>query len=244
MEIAGRRVDYVLTRPKSAKKLRMRIGPNLVTVALPADRDTSEVEPFLHDNTAWITAQLARTDTLRELHRPRLVPQGEILYRGKPLKVVVEERSAMRGAARVILEETRIVIVRSANSRTPPRRTLENWLRKEARSAIETELERVTQKLNCHPNRVYLMDQRTKWGNCSAKGNLSFSWRLMMAPPSVLRYLVTHEAVHLVVPDHSRKFWLTVQSLCPETERARQWLCANAERLRPDLSALFAQSSD
>jgi predicted metal-dependent hydrolase len=71
------------------------------------------------------------------------------------------------------------------------------------------------------------MGQRTKWGNCSASRNLSFNWRLILAPDFVLRYLVTHEAVHLAVPDHSAKFWLTVQSLCLETERAKQWLSAN-----------------
>jgi predicted metal-dependent hydrolase len=79
------------------------------------------------------------------------------------------------------------------------------------------------------------MDQRTKWGNCSPLGNLSFSWRLIMAPPFVLEYLVTHEAVHLVVPDHSKRFWLTVQSLCPKTERSRQWLAAHGTELMVDL---------
>jgi predicted metal-dependent hydrolase len=59
-----------------------------------------------------------------------------------------------------------------------------------------------------------------------------------MAPDSVLRYLVTHEAVHLAVPDHSAKFWLTVQSLCRDTERAKQWLVANSDRLTIDLKTL------
>ncbi len=54
----------------------------------------------------------------------------------------------------------------------------------------------------------------------------------------VLRYLVTHEAVHLAVPDHSAKFWLTLQSLCRETERARQWLVAHAQELAVDLRAV------
>ena len=80
------------------------------------------------------------------------------------------------------------------------------------------------------------MGQRTKWGNCSALQNLSFNWRLIMAPAFVLRYLVTHEAVHLAIPDHSQKFWLTVRSLCPESERARQWLCASGHRLLVDLN--------
>jgi predicted metal-dependent hydrolase len=59
-----------------------------------------------------------------------------------------------------------------------------------------------------------------------------------MAPPYVLRYLVTHEAAHLAVPDHSARFWLTVQSLCPESERARQWLVANAHRLQSPIADL------
>lgn len=84
------------------------------------------------------------------------------------------------------------------------------------------------------------MGQRTKWGNCSSRRNLSFNWRLILAPDYVLRYLVTHEAVHLAIRDHSAKFWLTLQSLCRETERARQWLVANAQELTVDLSAVCA----
>jgi hypothetical protein len=67
--------------------------------------------------------------------------------------------------------------------------------------------------------------------SCSARQNLSFNWQLILAPDFVLRYLVTHEAVHLDVPDHSARFWLTVQSLCPHTERAKQWLSANGTKL-------------
>src|SRR5580704_3990355 len=82
------------------------------------------------------------------------------------------------------------------------------------------------------------MEQRTKWGNCSAVRNLSFNWRLILAPDFVLRYLVTQEAVHLAVPEHSAKFWLTVQSLCPEAERAKQWLSANGLRLAVKLASI------
>jgi predicted metal-dependent hydrolase len=109
---------------------------------------------------------------------------------------------------------------------------MENWLRKQARERIEAHIAELGKRLKRAPNRVYVMGQRTKWGNCSALGNLSFNWRLVMAPDFVLRYIVTHEIVHLAVPDHSRKFWLTVQSLCPETERARQWLVANGQRIQ------------
>ncbi|MXY68097.1 MAG: M48 family metallopeptidase [Acidobacteriia bacterium] len=68
------------------------------------------------------------------------------------------------------------------------------------------------------------MGQRTKRGNCSSRRNLSFNWHLVLAPDFVLRCRVAHEVMHLVVPDHSTKFWLTVQGLCHDTDRAKPWL--------------------
>jgi hypothetical protein len=129
------------------------------------------------------------------------------------------------------MTDGQLVIVRGTYSRTPPVLTLENWLRREARATIAPLVVEVARKIGVVPGRLYIMDQQTKWGNCSALRNLSFNWRIVMAPEFVLRYLVTHEVVHLAVPDHSKRFWLTVQSLCPETERARQWLSANGRQL-------------
>jgi predicted metal-dependent hydrolase len=123
-------------------------------------------------------------------------------------------------------------VQRPSGSRTPAARSLENWLRRQARAEIEKQLALVTARLRLRPRRIYVMGQRTKWGNCSAGRNLSFNWRLILAPDFVSRYLVTHEAVHLAVPNHSAKFWLTVQSLCPEMERAKQWLSANGLKSR------------
>jgi predicted metal-dependent hydrolase len=121
-------------------------------------------------------------------------------------------------------------------------RSLENWLRAQARSEIQKFLGAVTARLRQSPRRIYVMGQRTKWGNCSAERNLSFNWRLILAPDFVLRYLVTHEAVHLAIPDHSAKFWLAVQSLCPKTESARQWLSSNGHKLTVDLALLLGGS--
>lgn len=81
---------------------------------------------------------------------------------------------------------------------------------------------------------------RLRWGNCSALGNLSFNWRSMMAPDHALHYNVTHQMVHLAIPDHSKHFWLTVQSLCPQADRARQGLVVNGHRLTVDLGDLLA----
>src|SRR5207237_6283827 len=108
----------------------------------------------------------------------------------------------------------------------------------------EWHLSVITTRLRQKPRRVYVMGQRTKWGNCSAQRNLSFNWRLILAPDFVLRYLVTHETVHLAIADHSAKFWLTVQSLCPESERAKQWLVRHQAQLTVDLAGALNRESN
>jgi predicted metal-dependent hydrolase len=112
-----------------------------------------------------------------------------------------------------------------------PERSLENWLRREARREIAKQLSLVTVHIKRGPRTVYVMGQRTKWGNCSKKRNLSFNWRLILAPDFVLRYLVTHEAVHLAVLNHSPRFWLTVQSLCADANKARLWLAKHGREI-------------
>ena len=233
--LGGRKLDYRLVHSKAARKIRVRVGVAGVEVVQPEVRETNEIEAFLLANGAWIIGQLERIERFRSIRKPLRNGVGEILYRGTPTPVCVEDIARYRGANKIVFEHGRLVIVRGRKSGTPPVKSLENWLRKQAREEIERHLNTVTHKLKQYPRKVYVMGQRTKWGNCSALQNLSFNWRLIMAPDIVMRYLVTHEAVHLAVPDHSQRFWLTVQSLCPDMERARQWLSAHSHQLFIDL---------
>jgi len=234
IHLAGRQVEYRLIRSKAAKRLRVRVGPAGVEVVQPAAHRASEVEAFLRANDAWIIAQLERVERLYPLRRPQTRASGEILYRGEPTPVHVVNHAHRQGPAKVVFEQDRLLIIRGPESRTSPAQSLENWLRKQARVAIEQHIAVVAGQIQRTPRTIYIMDQRTRWGSCSSRQNLSFNWRLIMAPEFVLHYLVTHEVVHLAIPDHSKRFWLTVQSLCPKTERARQWLCAHGARLYVD----------
>ena len=237
VRLGGRRVEYRVVRSTAARKLRVRVSPSGVEVVQPAGRGIGEVVAFLDTNAGWILNQLRRVERLRNVRRTEKRKVGQILLRGDLAHIRVETtRTRARGNV-VSCVDGDIVIRRGPGSRTPIARSLENWLRKAARSEIERQLTAVTARLRQDPGRLYVMGQRTKWGNCSARRNLSFNWRLILAPEFVLRYMVAHEAVHLAVPDHSAKFWLTVQSLCSHAERARQWLAANERKLAVDLSA-------
>jgi predicted metal-dependent hydrolase len=238
LTIAGRQVDYRIVHSKTAKKLRIRVGINGVEVVKPVSRNGECVSEFLEANGLWIIDQLDRIERFRSIRRPTKTTAGTIMFHGESVPVTVEANDQRGGANQVHCEDGRISIIRSGQSSTPPAKSLENWLRKQARTELLQQLDRVLSKLKRQAGKVFVMGQRTKWGNCSSLQNLSFNWRLIMAPEFVLRYIVTHEAVHLAVPDHSQRFWLTVQSLCPETERAKQWLCTNSHLLLADLRGI------
>ena len=232
-------IEYRIVRSKAAAKLRVRVGPNGVEVVQPAARNGQDVSAFLRRNEVWILDQLQRVERLHSVRGPQERPAGEILFHGEPVQVRIEAMGTWARASSIAVADGQIVIRRGRAPRTIVSRSLERWLRREARTEITRHLAAVTARLGREPDRVYVMEQRTKWGNCSARGNLSFNWRLILAPDFVLRYIVTHEAVHLAVPDHSRKFWLTVQSLCPDSERARQWLTRHQGQLTVDLEMVL-----
>ena len=228
--IRGRVIAYRLRTSRSARKLRVRVGFDGVEIVQPPNRTYEDVAAFLDENAEWVADQLERVDHLRNV---RLTErrQSEILFRGELTPIRIQPMSGNSRGNLIRFVGGEILVQRPSGSHTPVSRSLENWLRRQARSEIERQLGAILLRLRQEPRRVYVMSQRTKWGNCSSLGNLSFNWRLILAPEFVLQYLVTHEAVHLVIPDHSKKFWLIVQSLCPTTERAKQWLSANAHRL-------------
>ena len=80
-------------------------------------------------------------------------------------------------------------------------------------------------------NRIAVRDQKTRWGSCSARGTLSFNWRLMLAPPSIADYVIVHELCHLTYMNHSAAFWKKVESVYPDYRTARKWLKEHGHEL-------------
>ena len=114
---------------------------------------------------------------------------------------------------------------------------VERWLRREARRMIEGRVAVWSRALRRAPERVYIRGQRTKWGNCSKLRNLSFNWRLVMAPQDTLDAIVIHELAHLVEPTHGTRFWLLVRSHCPDYDTRVRWLATHEPLLFATVAA-------
>jgi predicted metal-dependent hydrolase len=230
IDLSGTNVVFRLTRPTSAKKLLVRVGPSGVQVTAPRDRTRRDIFSFLTSNEKWLLEQLDRIRALNHKSVFNKVGPQTVLYRGNPVQICIVPVNGGK-LNRVYFDGRVIVLKHGTASRTRPEVSLVRWLKSQTRELVESELSTVLKTIRKDANRIYIRGQRTKWGNCSSIGNLSFNWRLIFAPETVLRYIVVHEATHLAIPDHSRKFWLTVKSLCPDTERARQWLAANGRSI-------------
>lgn len=83
-----------------------------------------------------------------------------------------------------------------------------------------------------HPySTITIRDQKTRWGSCSSRGTLSFNWRLMLAPPGILDYVVVHELCHLEHMNHSKDFWSCVEAILPDYKERRKWLKEHGQEL-------------
>src|SRR5258706_963143 len=111
-----------------------------------------------------------------------------------------------------------------------PRR-FSDWLRTEVRKDIAVSVEKHAKTLECAPKRIAIRDQATRWGSCSTSGTLSFSWRLIFAPPFVFDYVAAHEVAHLREMNHGPRFWRLVRDAVPAMPKARSWLKAHGTDL-------------
>lgn len=207
------------------------MSANGVTVTLPRGLGRREAETFLRENAEWLLQQLQRVEKSKQ--KTVNLPPDVILLAGKPvhIRVVADADRAVR----VKVEEhgDRLTVRVPPGLREKPRTLVLPWLKARAHVEVEAAVRRQAARLRLNPKSVSIRDQRTRWGSCSARGTLSFNWRLVMAPPDVLEYVVIHELAHLVHPNHSQDFWNYVAQACPGYKTARLWMKKNASALRP-----------
>ena len=211
------RISVVIKRNAQAKRLILRVDESLglPILVLPSRTSVAQGERFLRDHLDWLQEKLKRVVP------PAPFADGVVFpLRGTPCRIV-----ARSGRGLVILErgDDEHVLSVPGEPEFLPRRVTE-WLRREARRDLDRSVSRHAEALGRKPGGLRIADPKSRWGSCSSKGVLTFSWRLVMAPPRVLNYLAAHEVAHLREMNHGKKFWLWVERLDPDYERARAWL--------------------
>jgi predicted metal-dependent hydrolase len=223
--------DYPIRRSDRARRARINVSADGVEVVVPRRMALRHVTPFVEQKRPWIERTLRRIREAEEAAAVRLVDGGSVPYLGRVLPLAVRVEPGRQRSFVSLRAETLHVAVGSPGVE-PVREALEAWYRRRAREEIAPRLDAACARAGTRYTRLSIRAQRTRWASCSSNGAMSFNWRLLLAPPEILDYVVEHEVAHLEVLDHSDRFWRLLGSRSPAYREHERWLRRNGPALR------------
>lgn len=216
IDIDGREVPVIVKPHAKARRLTLRInrmGDGAI-MTVPRRTGKSEAERFALKSRPWIANQLAMRVPV-----VTIASGAEISLRGMPLRIEATGKS--RG---LVLHDISAGVIHVPGQSLHLKRRLTDWLKAEAKRDLTAASERYALAMGVKLRTITIRDQKSRWGSCSSAGDLSYSWRLILAPDYVLDYVAAHEVAHLREMNHSPRFWRLVLTHCKRTRDAKNWL--------------------
>jgi len=211
---------YKLVRSKRRTIALAVTADATLVVRAPMNTPLAYIERLISRKIDWIRKAMARVQ-----NRPRPVTHeyvdGEsFLYLGKPYKL-----SVVKKAQKKLAFKSGFLL--DSKQKRYARDLLIAWYKQEAKRKITERVLWCARRAGLSFKSIKITTANRRWGSCSTTGNLNFSWRLIMAPLSVIDYVVVHELAHLEHKNHSKAFWDTVKVMYPNYEKAKTWLRVN-----------------
>ena len=222
LKVDGIHAPVEIRRHPTARRLTLRVSrtQRSVVLTIPRNSDFREADKFLARSLDWVRERLEGVPVPVSFAAGAMIP-----LRGVPHEIVV----AGPGTGRAIVE-----VAPGRNGRPPQlivtgsfehaSRRLKDWLVAEASRDLDARVTAHARNLKVRARRITLRDQKSRWGSCSSTGQLSFSWRLILAPSFVLDYVAAHEVAHLAEMNHGPRFWRLVKATMPALDEAKVWL--------------------
>jgi len=211
-------ITVELRRNARAKRMTLRVSAadGVARLSLPKRGSLKAAKQFLSEQEAWLHSHIGKT------------PERVVIEEGLTIALYGESfLLKTHSKSRVTLAPDTLFLPESR----PSGRALEGFIKARAKDVITNLADIDSATLGKPFSKISLRDPRSRWGSCNTDGNLMFSWRLMLAPPAVLRYVVAHEVAHLREMNHSSAFWAEVAGLMPDYTAPRQWLKQNGGQL-------------
>lgn len=225
IDLLGNTVEYDVRHSADATESRIDVDIHSVTVVVPASEEVQPTE-LLEENAAWVIDKRRRYDSYRQQAPDRTFEAGECFpFLGKDRELAIEPRPKHG------ITEASIRLRQSAVEQSSVEQVLENFYRSRARDHLTDRVDQYAEQMGLDYETLELRNQRTRWGSCSTGGTISLNWRLVMAPPEIVDYLVVHELAHLLEQHHGRAFWQLIAEYIPNYKAKAEWLEQNGVRL-------------
>ena len=226
----GQRLEYTLIQSTRADVLLQALPKAGVRVYAPKHMRLRDVDALVRERAGELRRMLGEVEAKLEAdRRAHPVTDGSLIaIEGR--RRVLRLHAGARRSGRLVGDEYHLTLP-EPDSDPAVRAALKSALSALALKRVRERLEHYIPRVGRRPGRVAIRDQKSRWGSCSQKGNVNFNWKLIMAPPPALDYVVIHELCHLYEFNHSPRFWALVEAQMPEYEVWKKWLKEHAKEL-------------
>lgn len=236
IQLGHRTVSYKVRHSKRARYVNFKIDlHDGLEIVIPHGLEVDNLDELLHERRTWILKHMRRLDHLREASERQFTQGEQIPYLGDDYVLdIVPKANGKRSTVARQAEYIRVRLQAGLRPHEQPeavKAALESWYRAQAKIYIPQRVREIAQALNYEYKKISIRGQKTRWGSCSTQGNLNFNYRLMLAPPAAIDYVIVHELCHLDEMNHSPRFWALVADAFPQYRYWRRWLKENSQKL-------------
>ncbi len=228
IDLRGQSVNYSVRSSKRARRILICYGREKgLEVVYPAGKRQRPPQEVLQEEADWVLAAIDKMRQRRAQSPPRTYKEGEIFFiRGAPHALKLCQEPQLR-RPRARQAEGALIVAASDLATLADKRNIqqavENFYRQLAHAYLPPRVDELAALHGFQYNRLYIKNQKTRWGSCSAKRNINLNLRLMMAPAAAIDYVILHELCHLRQLNHSPAFWALLESCCPDYQHWRAW---------------------
>ena len=217
-----------IKRTQRRKSISITIADNRVKITVPYHLPQDQIDQLLKKKSKWIKEKLFVQSQIQPARKKDYVSGEDFLYLGQHyrLKVLLGKKYLVE-----LKNGYLTVYVKDKSKTTKTKRLIKQWYLKQASTYLIKKTAQLAATLSLTVNSSKVREYKSRWGSCSTSGNIFYNWRLVMAPPKIIQYVIFHELMHLKEHNHSPKFWKMLRSAYPDLDTAKQWLVYNGHTL-------------
>ena len=219
-------IEVKILRTNRMRTMSIKILEDSIILSVPNILSDKEVKKVIESKEKWILNKLSYMNSKPKYKKKEFIIGESFLFTGKLYKLILQ----ISKTSTVNLYKDQIIVNRRRNGK-PVKALLENWYREESLKIFTEKVLKYKNIIGVIPNCISVKSYSRRWGSCSKTGEISFNWRLIMAPHSVVNYVVVHELCHLLFHNHSKQFWEKVKIFYPNYKEEEKWLQFNSNML-------------